>query len=66
MAATVRKISERGQEIASELTRLKAELGSLGLFKTMHALDHATRAIGYELAEYMEAVRKSAQKDAQR
>lgn len=40
-----------GTAIAGELVRIKARLGALGLLKTMHALDGATKAIGYELAE---------------
>jgi hypothetical protein len=42
--------------IAVQLTTIKARLGALGLLKTMHALDEATRAIGYEIAEHMEKV----------
>lgn len=41
-----------GREIATKLVQIKARLGQLRLFKTMHALDAATHAIGYELAEH--------------
>jgi hypothetical protein len=41
-----------GREIATELVRIKARLGNLGLFRTMHKLDLATKEIGYELAEH--------------
>lgn len=40
-----------GRELAIQLVQIKARLGHIGLFKTMHALDAATRAIGYELEE---------------
>lgn len=51
----VKQLNE-GKEIADTLVGIKARLGALGLFKTMHALDAATRAIGYELAEHCEAL----------
>lgn len=38
-------------EIADRLVRFKADLGRLGLFKTMHALDAATQSIGWEIAD---------------
>lgn len=41
-----------GREIATQLVQIKARLGNLGLFRTMHKLDEATREIGYELAEH--------------
>jgi hypothetical protein len=37
--------------LTDELVSIKAKLGQLGLFKTMHALNGATQAIGYEIAE---------------
>ncbi len=46
-----RRDYNRGLEIARDLTALKAELGSIGLIKTMHALDVATKEIGWELDE---------------
>jgi hypothetical protein len=52
------------REIASRLVNIKAELGQLGLFKTMHALDTATKAIGYEIEEHLQhhaRVERSAQ-----
>lgn len=36
------------------LALMKVEAAEMGLFKTMHALDHATRAVGFEVAELME------------
>lgn len=42
---------QEGRQIATQLVQIKARLGQLGLFRTMHALDAATTAIGYELAE---------------
>lgn len=43
------------REIAEQMNLLKARLGGLHLFKTMHALDEATRSLGYEAAERLEA-----------
>lgn len=36
-------------KIALQLTMLKAEIADLGLFQTMHAMDHPLYAIGYEI-----------------
>lgn len=55
---------DRG-EIASALMLLKHRAGQLGLFKTMHALEPATQAVGYEIAECIEATEHLAEKDAQ-
>lgn len=38
---------------AAELVKLKDKAGRLGLWKTMHALDTATREVGYEAAEIL-------------
>lgn len=50
-------------EIASALMLLKHRCGQIGLFKTMHALEPATQAVGYELAEQIEATQGLAKKD---
>lgn len=41
------------RELATQLTTIKAALGQLGLFKTMHALDTAVQEIGYEIEEHL-------------
>lgn len=41
----------RGRDLATEMNLMKNELGRLGLFKTMRAMDEATRALGWELAQ---------------
>lgn len=41
-------------EIASQLNILKARLGKMHLLKTMHALDDATRMLGWEAAARLE------------
>lgn len=41
----------RRKQMPLTLVKLKAELGELQLFFTMQALEAATQAIGYELAE---------------
>lgn len=48
------KTRRRISEIANELVVLKHELGTLGLLKTMHAMEPAVQAIGWELAEIIE------------
>lgn len=40
-------------EIAVQMNLLKARLGHMHLFKTMHALDEATRALGWEAADIL-------------
>lgn len=49
-------IQERAEaiKIAQALAVAKADLGRLGLFKTMHALDAAVKAIGYEIADRLD------------
>jgi hypothetical protein len=44
----------RGRDLATEMNLIKNELGRLGMFKTMHAMDEATRALGWELSERIE------------
>jgi hypothetical protein len=51
-------------EIASAVMLLKHRCGQLGMFKTMHALEPATKAVGWELAEQIEAKQGLAKKDA--
>lgn len=51
-------------EFASALMLMKVRAGQLGFFKTMHALEPATQAIGWEMAEKIEAVHKTGAKDA--
>lgn len=41
-------------EMALAISITKNELLTLGLIKTYHAIDEATRAIGYEMAEIIE------------
>lgn len=50
-------------EFASALMLMKHRAGQLGFFKTMHALEPATQAIGWEMAENIEVVHKTAAKD---
>jgi hypothetical protein len=50
-----RKDIERAMELCVELPRIRDELLRLGLFKTHHAMDAAVKAIGYEVAENVEA-----------
>lgn len=45
------------QTIAVELNFIKDRLARLGMFKTMHAVDKVTGALGYELAEKLEPIR---------
>lgn len=50
-------------EFASALALMKVRAMQLGLFKTMHAIDHGTKAVGWELAEKIEAEQGLAAKD---
>lgn len=45
-------------EFASALMLMKVRAGQLGFWKTMHALEPATQAIGWEIAEKIEAETK--------
>jgi hypothetical protein len=51
-------------EFASALMLMKHRAGQIGLFKTMQALEPATQAVGWELAEHIEAKKELAKKDA--
>lgn len=42
-------------ELASAIMLIKHRAGQLGFFKTMHALESATQAVGWEMAEQIEA-----------
>lgn len=52
-------------EFASALMLMKVRAGQLGLFKTMHAIEPATQAVGWELAEHIEAKAGLMKKDAE-
>lgn len=39
-------------EFATILVQIKHRAGVLGLYRTMHELDRATRMVGYEIAEH--------------
>jgi hypothetical protein len=60
--ADIQKLDER--EIAFALVALKARCGQLGLFRTMHALEPATKVVGYELADIIEGRQHTAARDA--
>ena len=51
------KLPKGSHELARDITLVKARAGQLGLFKTMHALEPATQAIGWEMAEILEGKR---------
>ena len=42
---------DKTRDFIRRLVSMKDEAGRLGLFKTMHAMDEATRAVGYEFAD---------------
>lgn len=50
-------------EFASALMLIKLRAGELGFYKTMHALEPATQAIGWEMAEHIEQADHTAAKD---
>lgn len=43
------------RDLPLKVVQLKAEAGRLGMFRTMHALEAATHAVGYELADIVSA-----------
>lgn len=51
-------------EFAGALMLMRHRAGQLGLFKTMHAMEPATQAVGYELADYIESTKHVAKEDA--
>jgi hypothetical protein len=42
------------KQFATEIALMKARAGGMGLYKTMHALEPATQAVGWEIAEMIE------------
>lgn len=50
----MKAVNEWLQGAATALNHWKAEAGNLGLLKTMHAIDGATKALGWEVAEMRE------------
>lgn len=47
------KLPEGAHDLAKDITVLKYRAGQLGLWKTMHALEPATQAVGWEMAEIL-------------
>lgn len=45
------------QQFASDVMLMKHKAGELGLYKTMHAFEPATQAVGWEIAEILEGKR---------
>lgn len=45
------------REFCTEVALLRHRAGELGLFKTMHALEHGVQAVGWEVAEHLENVK---------
>lgn len=41
----------KARDFTERLVRMKDEAGRLGLYRTMHAMDGATRETGYEQAD---------------
>lgn len=50
MAMTETAWRRASREFASRLVLVKVEAGRLGLWRTMHALDKGTQAVGWEIA----------------
>lgn len=42
------------KQFAADLMLMKAKAGGMGLYKTMHAIEPATQAVGWEIAERIE------------
>ena len=43
----------RAMEFTTALVRMKDRSGRLGLWKTMHAIDEATKVAGWEIADLL-------------
>jgi len=48
---TEREWNRRCRSVTNALVAAKAELGALGLFRSMHALDEGMKPLGYEQGE---------------
>lgn len=55
------KMTER--DLCQFLPLVKHRLGEVGLLKTMHAMEAAVKAIGYEVCEHIEAIEHTAKRD---
>lgn len=47
------------ENVAEQLVIMKAELGRLGLFATMQAMEEPVTTIGYELADHIQKFSKN-------
>lgn len=51
------RLPDGAHQLAADLVRIKARAGRLGLWKTMHAIEPATQAVGWEMAEILKGER---------
>jgi len=58
------KLPDGAHELAKDIILLKFKAGQLGLFKTMHALEPATQAVGWEMAEILKGERADHMQEA--
>ena len=42
------------KELILRVVQLKHDLGAAGLYKTMHAMEYAVTAVGWEVAVYLQ------------
>ena len=47
-------MTQAKRDFATEIVLIKHKAGSLGLFKTMQALEEAVKQVGWEIAEQLE------------
>lgn len=57
MAKSKGKLPEGAHELANRIVQLKADAIAMGLIKTGHAMEEATQAVGWEMAEILEGKR---------
>ena len=62
MIETMKVTKNEAVAFAHRLAAMKAEAFRIGLFKTGHAMDAAVRAVGYEIADNLEAFAKRAER----
>lgn len=61
----IKDINDYLIDAASTLNNLKYQAAARGLFKTMHAIDKATKALGWEVAEKREAFGKGSDENTE-
>lgn len=54
---TIFRLPDGAHDLALEIVQLKARAMRMGMYKTAHALEPATQAVGWEMAEILDGKR---------